>query len=75
MLGLIGGLSLPGNAQDQMASPVGNAAPALPPGVYASSPLAQVIKLMEAGVDEGVIMTYVTILAAPSIWIRTGSFI
>ena len=60
MLGLIGGLSLPGNAQDQLAPPPVNAAPTLPPGVYPSSPLAQVIKLMEAGVSEGVIMTYVT---------------
>ena len=60
MLGLIGGFSLPANAQDQPAPPTDNAAPALPPGVYPSSPLAQVIKLTEAGVSEGVIMTYVT---------------
>src|SRR5208283_4273403 len=54
------------NAQDQPPPPppTGNAAPddstALPPGVYPSSPLAQVIKLTQAGVSEGVIMTYVT---------------
>jgi len=60
MLGLIGGFSLPANAQDQSAPPTDNAAPALPPGVYPSSPLAQVIKLTEAGVSEGVIMAYAT---------------
>jgi len=60
MLGLIGGFSLSANAQDQPALPTDNAASALPPGVYPSSPLAQVIKLMESRVSEGVIMTYVT---------------
>jgi hypothetical protein len=34
--------------------------PALPPGVYPSSPLAQVIKLIQAGVSGDVIMAYVT---------------
>jgi hypothetical protein len=33
---------------------------ALPPNVYPTSPLAQVIRLTQAGVDESVIMTYVT---------------
>jgi hypothetical protein len=32
----------------------------LPPNVYPTSPLAQVIRLTQAGVDESVIMTYVT---------------
>jgi len=32
----------------------------LPPNVYPSSPLAQVIRLTQAGVDESIIMTYVT---------------
>jgi len=47
--------------------PEGSVAPAapddpaaLPPGVYPSSPLAQVIKLTQSGVSEEVIMTYVT---------------
>ena len=53
------------NAQDQPPPPppADNAAPddstALPPGVYPSSPLAQVIKLTQSGVSEGVIMAYV----------------
>ena len=33
---------------------------ALPPNVYPTSPLAQVIRLTQAGVDESVIMTFVT---------------
>jgi hypothetical protein len=33
---------------------------ALPPNILPSSPLAQVIRLMQAGVDESIIMTYVT---------------
>jgi len=60
MLGLIGSLSLPANAQDQSTPPTGYTAPVLPPNVYPSSPLAQVIKLTQAGVSEGVIMTYAT---------------
>jgi hypothetical protein len=54
------------NAQDQQPPPppTDNVAPdnstALPPGVYPSSPLAQVIKLTQAGVSEAVIMAYVT---------------
>lgn len=53
------------NAQDQPPPPppADNAAPddstALPPGVYPTSPLAQVIKLTQSGVSEGVIMAYV----------------
>ena len=53
------------NAQDQQPPPPADnvapdAAAALPPGVYPSSPLAQVIKLTQAGVSEAVIMAYVT---------------
>ena len=33
---------------------------ALPPNVYPTSPLAQVIRLTQAGVDESIIMTFVT---------------
>ena len=33
---------------------------ALPPNIYPTSPLAQVVRLAQAGVDESVIMTYVT---------------
>jgi hypothetical protein len=53
------------NAQDQPPSPppTDNAVPddstALPPGVYPSSPLAQVIKLTQSGVSEDVVMAYV----------------
>ena len=32
----------------------------LPPNIYPTSPLAQVVRLTQAGVDESVIMTYVT---------------
>jgi hypothetical protein len=32
----------------------------LPPNIYPTSPLAQVVRLTQAGVDEGIIMTYVT---------------
>jgi hypothetical protein len=32
----------------------------LPPNIYSTSPLAQVIRLTQAGVDESIIMTYVT---------------
>lgn len=54
------------NAQDQQPAPTppDNVAPddsaALPPGVDPSSPLAQVVKLTQAGVGEAVIMAYVT---------------
>src|ERR1017187_5682322 len=57
------------NAQTESApapAPDGSTAPgapddstALPPGVYPSSPLAQVIKLTQSGVSEAVIMAYV----------------
>jgi hypothetical protein len=36
------------------------ASSALPPNIYPTSPLAQVVRLTQAGVDEGIIMTYVT---------------
>jgi hypothetical protein len=36
------------------------ASSALPPDILPTSPLAQVIRLMQAGVDESIIMTYVT---------------
>jgi hypothetical protein len=53
--------SAPGPAPDGSAAP---AAPddstALPPNIYPSSPLAQVIKLTQSGVSEDVIMAYVT---------------
>ena len=59
-----GRYSLIANAQDQPLPPAGNSAPenstALPPDIYPSSPLAQVIKLTQAGVSEAVIMAYVT---------------
>jgi len=50
-------------AQAQSAPPPPDSATessALPPNVYPTSPLAQVIRLTQAGVDESVIMTYVT---------------
>jgi hypothetical protein len=47
------------------ASPLLRAQPAaapdaLPPNILPASPLAQVVRLMQAGVDESIIMTYVT---------------
>ena len=58
------------NAQTESApgpAPDGSTAPGapddstdLPPNIYPSSPLAQVIKLTQAGVSEDVIMAYVT---------------
>ena len=50
-------------AQAQPAPPPPDSATessALPPNVYPTSPLAQVIRLTQAGVDESVIMTFVT---------------
>ena len=50
-------------AQAQPASaPPDNATASstLPPNIYPNSPLAQVVRLTEAGVDESIIMTYVT---------------
>src|ERR1041385_8659308 len=34
--------------------------PALPPNILPSSPLAQVVKLAQAGLDESILMSYVT---------------
>ncbi len=45
---------------DSVAPAAPDSPPALPPNVYPSSPLAQVIKLTQAGVSEDVIMAYVT---------------
>ena len=50
-------------AQAQPAPPPPDSATessALPPDILPTSPLAQVIRLMQAGVDESIIMTYVT---------------
>jgi len=60
-------ISMAQTETDPAPAPDGAIAPAapddstaLPPGVYPSSPLAQVIKLTRAGVGEEVIMTYAT---------------
>jgi hypothetical protein len=50
-------------AQAQPAPPPPDSATessALPPNIYPTSPLAQVVRLTQAGVDESIIMTYVT---------------
>jgi hypothetical protein len=50
-------------AQAQPAPPPPDSATessALPPNIYPTSPLAQVIRLTQSGVDESIIMTYVT---------------
>ncbi len=67
VLGFTGGLVLQtANAQDQPPPPPPSDAaapdnpPALPPNIYPTSPLAQVIKLTQAGVSDGVIKNYVT---------------
>src|SRR3974390_3183248 len=51
--------STPPPSSEVTAAPP-DSAPSLPPNVYPSSPLAQVIRLLQAGVSEDVIMTYVT---------------
>jgi hypothetical protein len=43
-----------------VAAPVPDSVPTLPPNIYPSSPLAQVIRLVQADVSGDVIMTYVT---------------
>ena len=48
----------PPTAADVSAVPPPSVAP--PPSILPTSPLAQVIRLTQAGVDESVIMTYVT---------------
>ena len=53
--------SAPGPAPDGSVAPVApDDSTALPPDIYPSSPLAQVIKLTQSGVSEDVIMAYVT---------------
>ena len=66
-MGLTGGLVLQtANAQDLPPPPPSYAPaapdnpPALPPNIYPTSPLAQVIKLLQAGVGEDVIKNYVS---------------
>ena len=65
-LALTGGLVLQtANAQDMLPPPPSAPAapdnpPALPSNIYPSSPLAQVIKLLQAGVGEDVIKNYVS---------------
>ena len=49
---------LPPTAADASAVPPASVAP--PPSILPTSPLAQVIKLVQAGVDESVIFSYVT---------------
>ena len=45
---------------DSTASVAPDDSAALPPNIYPSSPLAQVVKLTQSGVSEGVILAYVT---------------
>jgi hypothetical protein len=45
-------------APETAAPPVTPVTP--PPDIYPTSPLAQVVRLTQAGVDQGVIMTYIT---------------
>ena len=64
ILFLAGGTGFVANAQDQPPPPADNSMPddssALPSNIDPSSPLAQVVKLTQSGVGEGVIMAYVT---------------
>ncbi len=60
-MGVRSPFNFPAQAQPAPAPPdSATAASALPPGIYPTSPLAQVIRLTQAGVDESIIMTYVT---------------
>jgi len=76
IIGLAGETDCVTNAQDQPPPPPAAAVPAdnptpadsipaadsapLPPNIYPSSPLAQVIRLIQAGVSDDVVMTYAT---------------
>lgn len=68
---LTGGIGCVSNAQDQPPPPAGagTATPdntvALPPGVDANSPLAEVIRLAQSGVSESVILSYVNQSTSP----------
>ena len=64
VLCLAGGRSLPAaSAQDQSAPPAGDAA--LPTDIAPDSPLAQVVRLAQSGVDESVILAYINNSGTP----------
>lgn len=61
LLGLLAGTpALNAQPAPDQTDNTGAPSDALPPNIYPTSPLAQVIRLAQAGVDEGIIMTYVT---------------
>jgi hypothetical protein len=64
VLCLAGGRSLPSaGAQDQSAPPSGDAT--LPTDIAPDSPLAQVVRLAQSGVDESVILAYINNCGTP----------
>ncbi len=61
VMGVLSPFNSPAQAQSAPPPPdSATASSALPPDILPTSPLAQVIRLMQAGVDESIIMTYVT---------------
>ena len=61
LMGVCSPFNSPAQAQPAPTPPDSSTeSSALPANIYPSSPLAQVIRLTQAGVDESVIMTYVT---------------
>lgn len=61
LMGITSPFNSPAQAQPDPPPPdSATESSALPPNVYPTSPLAQVIRLTQAGVDESIIMTFVT---------------
>ena len=61
LMGVCSPFNSPAQAQPAPPPPDSSTEPsALPPGILPTSPLAQVIRLAQSGVDESVIMTYIT---------------
>jgi hypothetical protein len=61
LMGVRSPFNSPAQAQSTPPAPDSSTeSSALPPNIYPTSPLAQVVRLTQAGVDESVIMTYVT---------------
>jgi hypothetical protein len=57
-------------SQDQPAPPAAGDS-ALPPDIDPNTPLAQVVKLAQSGVDISVIKNYIATSPGPSTWMRT----
>jgi hypothetical protein len=61
LMGVCSPFNSPAQAQSTPPPPdSATGSSALPPNIYPTGPLAQVVRLTQAGVDESIIMTYVT---------------